>query len=197
MGGIGSGQWGSKATTESQQIRIDIRWLKRQGYLIPGGTGSMTWSQGGEQTASIGFQMRQNQIILSYRRKSDDDEWEEVEQNIWFDRTPCNYGGNRIWFKCPRCRRRVAILYGAIKYFFCRHCYGLTYTTQQLSPKDRLMEKARKIRRRMGGGSDMFEPFPGKPKGMHWKTYWMLREKAEQADELAWMLVGQRLGLSF
>ena len=194
MGGIGSGQgfrWSSKATTESQH-RIDIRWLKRRGYLRAGSTGSMSWSRGGEPTGSIGFRMKPNQIILSYRRKSDGDEWEEVEQTIWFDHTPCNFGGHRTWFRCPHCRRRVALLYGVSKFFLCRHCYGLTYTTQQLSSGDRLMEKARKIRQRMGGSDDLSEPFPGKPKGMHWRTYWRLCEEAEQAEEIAWMLIGQR-----
>lgn len=194
MGGIGSGQgfrWSSKATTESQH-RVDIRWLKRRGYLRPGGTGSMTWSRGGEQTGSIGFRMKQNQIVLSYRHKPNGDGWEPVEQVIWLDRTRCNFGGQRTWFRCPRCRRRVAILYGASKYFLCRHCYDLAYNSQQLSPGDRLMEKARKIQQRMGGSDDLSEPFPDKPKGMHWRTYWRLYEEAEQAENLAWMIIGRR-----
>ncbi|MEI6127263.1 MAG: hypothetical protein WCQ99_12005 [Pseudomonadota bacterium] len=39
------------------------------------------------------------------------------------------FGGSRYWFLCPGrgCGRRVGKLYGAGKYFLCRHCYNLTY----------------------------------------------------------------------
>jgi len=42
--------------------------------------------------------------------------------------------------------------------------------------------KAQKIRWRLGGTASVLEDFPGKPKGMWWRTYWRLREKAEQGD---------------
>ena len=34
--------------------------------------------------------------------------------------TPCNYGGFRHWFACPRCGKRVSVLYGFR--LQCRHC---------------------------------------------------------------------------
>src|SRR5581483_1745659 len=48
-------------------------------------------------------------------------------------------GGPRWWFRCPlavdgqRCGRRVRKLYlpPGGRYFGCRHCYGLTYTSCQ------------------------------------------------------------------
>ena len=43
--------------------------------------------------------------------------------------TPCNYGGNRLWFECPQCRRRVGVLYGC-KVFSCRYCKNLNYPAQ-------------------------------------------------------------------
>ena len=49
MGGSGSGswhRWDSKATTESQ-LRIDIRWLKKQEYLRPGNYGIIVMVKGG------------------------------------------------------------------------------------------------------------------------------------------------------
>ena len=56
------------------------------------------------------------------------------------------------------------------------------------------MEKARAIRQRLGGGADLSEPFPDKPKGMHWKTYYRLQQKAEHANCLSLVLAMQRLG---
>ena len=199
MGGYGSGswyRWDSKSTTESQH-RIDIRWLKKQGYLRPGNFRLLSWSRGNEQTGSIGYRMEADRMVLNYRHRPHGGEWEQVEQTISFDRTPCNYGGHRTWFLCPRCWKRVAVLYGTGKYFFCRHCYDLTYSSQQESKLDRLMRKARKIREKMGGGVSLIDPFPDKPKNMHWKTYWRLRERAENANNLSWSIMGQRLGIHF
>ena len=152
MGGRGSGNWyrDSKSTTGSQH-RIDMRWLKKQRYLRPGTAGSLSWSRGDEQTGTIGFRMEHDRMILNYRYKPRGGEWEDVEQVISFDRTSCNYGGFRTWFLCPRCWQRVAVLYCAGKYFFCRYCYNLTYASQQVQRCDRLMMKARAIRERFGG----------------------------------------------
>ena len=183
-------------TTESQH-RVDIRWLKKQGYLRPGNVGLISWSHNGEQTGSIRFRVEPDQLVLSYRHRPSGSEWEGVEEIVRFDRTVCNYGGHRMWFLCPHCWRRVTVLYGAGKYFLCRHCYDLTYTSQQESRPYRLLEKARKIRQRLGGSSDMTDFFPWKPKGMHWKTYRRLREESERAKDLSWSLMGERLGFSF
>ena len=152
MGGPGSGswyRWYSKATTGSQN-RIDIRWLKKQGYLRPGTAGTLSWSCGDEQTGSIGYRMEAEQMILNYRHRPHDGEWEDVKQIISFDRTSCNYGGHRKWFRCPQCWKRVAVLYGPGKYFYCRHCYDLTYACQQETPPFRLLSKAQKFREHLG-----------------------------------------------
>jgi hypothetical protein len=55
------------------------------------------------------------------------------EQIIYLDTTPCNFGGQRWWFRCPECNRRCRILYHASGYtdFACRICRRLTYTSQQ------------------------------------------------------------------
>ena len=102
--------------------------------------------------------------------------------------TRCHYGGQRPWFICPGvvngrvCGRRVAILYGAEWYFLCRRCYDLTYESQREDLPTRLISKAQKIRRRLGGSAGSVEPFPAKPKGMHWRTYDRLRWQAQEAD---------------
>ena len=197
MGGSGSGgwyRWDSKSTTESQ-YGIDIRWLKQQGYLRTGIAGSLTWSRGGEQMGFIRYCMEENRMILDCRYRPHGGEWEGVEQAISFDRTPCNYGGYRTWFLCPHCSRRVAVLYGAGKYFFCRHCYNLTYGSQQESLQDRLMRKARKIRERLRASDNLIESILFKPKNMHQKTFDRLRREADQANNLSWSIMGQRLGI--
>ena len=193
MGGYGSGRggiWGGKTTTESQK-RIDIRWLKKKGYLRPGYSGSLSWSCGGESSGYINYCMEADRMILHYRYRPRGGEWEPVEQVIRFDRTPCNYGGHRTWFLCPRCWARVAVLYGAGKYFFCRKCHDLAYSSQQEGRADRLMRKSRKIRERLGADNDdLMWPIMWKPKNMYQKTFDRLRKEAESAEKLAWKIVG-------
>lgn len=191
MGGRGSGnwyRWDSKPTTEGQ-LGIDIRWLKKNGYLKPGYSGLLSWSCNGEESGSVRYRIEINRMILNFRHRQNGGEWESVEQDIPFDRTPCHYGGFRLWFNCPRCSRRVAVLYCAGKYFYCRHCYGLTYSSQQESRPDRLMRKARKIRKRLGASKNLFEPILFKPKHMHQKTFDRLRLEANIASTLSLNIV--------
>ena len=198
MGGYGSGnwyRWSSKTTTESQHS-IDIRWLKKQGYLRSGYSGCLSWSWGGVQTGSIRYRIETDRMVLYYRHRPYGGKWENIEQVVSFDRTPCNYGGYRTWFLCPQCWRRVAVLYGAGKYFWCRHCYNLTYSSQQESKANRLMRKARKIRARLGASDSLMEPILFKPKNMHQKTFDRLRREADHACNLSMMIMAHRFGIN-
>lgn len=85
---------------------------------------------------------------------------------------------------CPgaRCGRRVAVLYGLGRYFLCRHCYNLRYESQHEDKTHRALRRAQKIRKWLGGSANMMEPFPEKPKGMHWKTYERLFWEHHEAE---------------
>ena len=177
MGGSGSGTWyrWNKRTTTEEVRRIDIRYLKKQNMLRPNTRGSLSWSCGGEPTGNINNTMYENTMVLNFKwRHYDDEDWQSVEQTIWFDRTRCNYGGERKWFSCPGCDARVAILYGADIKFYCRHCYQLPYASQGEDYLARLMWKSDKVSARLE--ADEYMEFDGyyKPKGMHWKTFYKL-----------------------
>lgn len=195
MGGWGSGQWlrsDSKETTESQH-GIDIRYMKNGSLLTPGTTGFLSWTRNGRQTGFINYRMERNRLVLSYRYRFLGGEWEEAEEVVSFDRTACNYGGQRIWLLCPQCRRRVVLLYGAGQYFLCRHCHKLTYATQQERRQDRFMRKARELRERLGGGRNLLEPIPERPKGMHWRTYRRLHSEYERASQIVFAMILARI----
>jgi len=197
MGGSGSGyryRWNSKTTTESQ-YKIDIRWMKKQRYLHPGAAGILSWTCRGEVSGLIGFRVETDRLVLNSRHRQIGGEWENIEDEIFFTRTPCNYGGNRQWFLCPGCNRRVAVVYGG-KYYRCRHCHHLTYSSQQESKSDRLMRKARKIRARLGASNNLTEPILFKPKNMHQKTFDRLRREADDASNLSLIIMGQQLGIN-
>jgi len=128
---------------------------------------------------------RPEQVVLRYRHLSGPGgEWEEVREPVFLAWTACNFGGERPWFVCPGagCGRRVAVLYAPGRYFLCRHCYDLSYESQRERVMYRALHKAQAIRERLGGSANMMEPFPERPKGMHWATYWRLREEHDEAE---------------
>lgn len=185
MGGYGSGRqsgFSKKPITENLH-RIDSRWFRRQGYLRPGVMGSVFWSWGDKQTGFCDFSTGTDSISINYRYQAGVGEWGTKEQKIYFERTPCHYGGERIWLVCPHCQKRVAILYGGTA-FYCRHCYNLAYSSQRERKRDRLLTKVTLIRKRLGWIGDLITPIVLKPKNMHWKTFYRLRGQSEEAHAL-------------
>ena len=172
MGGRGSGshiRWSSHLTT-SEVRRIDIRYMKKCGHLSPNTGGTLNWTSNGHPSGSIYFCVYSQELKLSYRYRDNDDVWHPLEQSVLFDRTPCHFGGHRLWFKCPRCSRRIGILYGVQKLFLCRHCYQLPYTSQNQSYINRLIEQKHVLGKRIFAHYEMGEGW-GKKKGMHQKTF--------------------------
>jgi hypothetical protein len=198
LGGVGSGNWYrfNKKTTTDECHSVDVRYLHREGLLKAGHWFSLRWSRAGRETGSIrGVVSRDGQpeqITLLYRHQSGaSGEWEDVREPVHLSWTACNFGGERPWFLCPGagCGRRVAVLYGPGRYFLCRHCYDLTYESQRENGMHRALRRAQAIRERLGGSANMMEPFPEKPKGMHWRTYerlWWEHHEAEM-EQLAGM----------
>ncbi|QYK40239.1 MAG: hypothetical protein KF887_12425 [Paracoccaceae bacterium] len=98
-------------------------------------------------------------------------------------RTPCHLGGQRLWFLCPNCGRRCAILYP----LFCRLCANGRYLSERLSVRSRRIRRAIELRERLGqteGGT--IAPFPKKPKRMRWRTYYRLWDKSHALEAVMW-----------
>ena len=196
MGGPGSGnwlRWGSKRTTECQ-YKIDIRWMKKHGYLQPGTAGIMSWTRDEEAIGSIRYYTETDRLVLNYCYRNKEEEYKEITDQIFFTWTSCNFGGSRQWFRCPSCYRRVAVIYG-FNHFRCRHCHNLTYASQQENRQARLMRKARKMRKRLGGSNDIFEPILFKPKYMHQRTFDQLRREADRARDLVLNISARKVRL--
>lgn len=86
------------------------------------------------------------------------------------------------------------MLYGGA-YFRCRHCHGLKYESQYEPPWLRGTTRAQKIRERYGGSGSLDEPFPEKPKGMHWRTYERLVAEDERLTRAWERLTGTLIGI--
>jgi hypothetical protein len=142
------------------------------------------YTRDGAQVASIGVQVQQGRVLLSYRIRREGEAWQEIQTPVSLAWTPCYFGNQRPWFRCPGwgCGRRVAKLYLGHGYFLCRRCHDLAYESQRENYATRLVTKAQKIRQRLGGSASLMESFPNKPKGMHWLTYERLRWMAREAE---------------
>lgn len=99
------------------------------------------------------------------------------DHTVFLAKTTCNYGGFRYWFICRYCNRRVGLLYLSGGQFACRHCHRLAYKSERECNTYRLYRKADKIRVRLGWGAGVALPDGGKPKGMHWKTFYRMKAR--------------------
>jgi hypothetical protein len=154
MGGPGSGNsyhwWrpSRKVVVEDCRELDANRWM-RDGLLRADvwQSGSCRWfrdAQCKEEASSIGFEVNtlpgQAWVRLSYRFTATDD---QVDYRVGLSATRPRFGGLRWWFVCPlavdgvACGRRVGKLYLPPhgRYFGCRHCHRLTYTSCRESRK--------------------------------------------------------------
>ena len=193
MGGPGSGnrnRFDSKTLAE-RCLFVDVRQLSRTGCLEPWLRYSWKWNNG----CNIVIETKPEAIELLYTISYDGQQREDVHIRVPLSWTPCNYGGKRPWFICPGkdCGRRVAKLYLEGKYFLCRHCHDLVYSSQGVGKEWRLMDKAQKIYQRLGVNSHDDIYFKPKPKGMHQATYDMLSDKALDLEHEAMQAVIRKI----
>lgn len=184
MGGFGSGnRWNhsGRGTCEANH-RVDIRFMRKQGFLYPGSQGTLSWSRGGEQTGWIRFRSSSNNLQLIYRARPAGGDWVDVDEQFVIEKLNQPFGGTRGYFICNGCHRRCMVLYGGMR-FRCRKCSNLSYASQNESETDRACSKARQIRKRLGCEGTFDDPFPPKPKGMHWKTYNRLEKECEFLEQ--------------
>jgi len=174
MGGIGSGRgarFDSKMTVD-RICRIDIRSWCRKGLLVPGTSFAGGWYQRAVGVSVIRVWVEYDRVMVSFGAHA-----KSGDCVVQLCTTPCNFGSGRLWFACPGCGRRAAVLYLAWGSFACRQCFDLAYPSQRESPGFRAATRASKIRRKLGSSGALQTPFPEKPKGMHWRTYERLRQQ--------------------
>jgi hypothetical protein len=198
MGGYGSGRSGYRGVLE-HYWSLDVNRFQREGMLHRSGWTTWAWYEDDERVASIGIGFSPESLELQYTINPGEPEAQQKRHRVPVTWTPCHYGGERPWFVCPNqlCRRRVGKLYLCGGYFICRHCTRAAYASQNETRSDRLMRRARKIRRRLGAGVDLTESIWRKPKGMHWRTFERLCDEAETADNMSLLLAVRRFGIRF
>ncbi|WP_374433548.1 hypothetical protein [Inhella sp.] len=152
-------------------LSLDVRRLHRGGHLKPGAACSWGWQREGKRVGEVGLEMIGNALHLRFAVNG-----RNASHSIGLTFTACPFGGERPWFACPGCCRRVAVVYlrGAGP-FRCRQCNQLAYASQSMDAMDRAWKKQQRIERKLN-------PKGGKPKGMHWATFERLRDLIADCD---------------
>lgn len=160
MGGAGSGnhgaRYGAKTVVESC-LRIDANRWSREGILKSGipQRGSIRWTYKDGKDFSVNFEVSTLEMPGAFVRLWYSWVWvatqeqESADYSIQLTLTRPHFGGHRWWFICPLvvngqpCNRRVGKLYlpRNARYFGCRHCHRLTYTSCQESHKFDSMDR--------------------------------------------------------
>jgi hypothetical protein len=170
----------TRSTVESIR-KIDVNALHRKGCFADSRREfPITWSIGGRTTDVVIASSDRWDMELRYYS---DNKNEPVRLNIPITWTECALGGSRPWFKCA-CGRRVGTLFERHQFYVCRTCRGSIYEAQQFSRKrrERTSFPGFRIRERLGGRPNLLDPFPTKPKGLHWRTYNRLKERADASE---------------
>lgn len=179
MGGFGSGRQSAIQTTQ-QMLDVDIRKLNRMGFVQHNNNFSLSWSRNGQKVGDIRCTTEDGYMTFIYKTKSfNQTEWQHKSCVMKIDKTPCNYGGERVWFRCGSCDKRVAIVYGG-SIFACRACHHLAYQSQRESKLDRLTNRADKIRAKLSWTRGVLNGTESKPKYMRWHRYWKLYNEHEK-----------------
>jgi hypothetical protein len=167
--------------------RLDCTNLARSGVFgYPGNRGRISWSRQSGKTlieadylfAQYAFEGPTLRLVMPAGNS-------QPPITIKLATTDLHFGGRRWWFLCPGCGRRAGILYSEKPSppFLCRLCLCLAYQTQLHHKRGRAALAANKVRRRFDGSS-MGSPFPPRPRGMHWETYFRLYDKHSKATKV-------------
>ena len=96
--------------------------------------------------------------------------------------TACAYGGQRPWWRCPRCQRRCALLYAAGERYLAGVAWACATRPSAEIQRGGCSSGPSGLYERLGGdyyGDDELT----KPPRMHWRTFNRLRERAEEAGD--------------
>lgn len=176
------------------RVALDIRTFRQRGWLAQG-SGVMEWKQGGQRTASLFYQVGDDQVMLDHITRDDAGNPLPVQVRVPMTTAPCRYGGHRHYWLCPHCGRRceVVLMGWNGRGWGCRVCLRLRYQSQYRLPMYRNMDRARDILSSLGA-TDPNDPRSAvKPKWMRWATF---NRKVSHATRLMTMgcsMMGSRI----
>ena len=126
---LGAGRPAHRLKAENA-TSLDVTYLARHGHLDAGNWSRLYWQQYGE--------VRQEGLVRAYEEHITVDIG-NTSHWIGLTQTSCHLGGFRHWFICPRCSKRMGVLYMRHGHFACRHCQQIAYQSQSGDAEDRLI----------------------------------------------------------
>ena len=162
MGGYSSGRYRERNRgTVDAAIRLDLRVMRRQGFLVPGGvtSGVQRWTRTatGEETGSVSVTVNLADpdagfVVVRFSLNGD-----PRVQEIQLASFPMRYGGRRYYFLCPKHGRRCEVMPLVGGVFASRQAQRLTYQSQSADQIDRMRDRAHRLEKRLW-------PDKGKPR---------------------------------
>lgn len=149
---------------------LDIRELKRFGFLVTSSKATVTWKYQGQDSGQTVIECVDGALQVRHRYSTCDNRWKTARQCVAIDITYPPLGGTRPWFVCPDCGQRCAKLYFDNR-FKCRTCTGLMYYCQRVDERHRLLARMIGIREQLDGLTVADAFIPQRPKGMHRSRY--------------------------
>jgi hypothetical protein len=161
MGGYSSGRYRTRNRGAVEAaLRVDMRYLRRIGYLVPeaSSSGMLRWSCNDQPSGSIGItvDLRDEEDLhatLDYSVNGD-----PRHQRITVEAKPCRYGGRRFYFRCPKTGDRCEVLAFAVGSFASRRAQRLTHHSQSEDRLGRLHRARLKVEARILGAKGMPRP---------------------------------------
>jgi hypothetical protein len=183
MGGSRSGRYGGRPTAEAcGSFQLSLKRLGlADGKLIE--CRYRYEADGEEYPVRVLFDLREraNPFAL-FRHNVRAGDGEEIEYRVGLVRTPCRFGGTRLWWECPSTGARAFKLFlpRGGRRFLSRQAYRLGYATQRMSALDRAHRAKDKIERRLWWYDD---GTPCRAPGMRRRTFERLVARWEAADD--------------
>lgn len=154
MGGYSSGRYRERNRgTVDAALRLDIRVMRRRGFLRPGAVTSgvlrWTWTATGEESGSVGVTVNLTEpdagfVVVRFSLNG-----EPRVQHIDLVSRPMRYGGRRYYFRCPKQGRACEVLPICGGVFASRQAHRLTYQSQSADQLGRLRDKAWNLEKRL------------------------------------------------
>lgn len=154
MGSYASGRYRTRNRgSVGSTCRLELKSIRRQGFLQPGSScsGVWSWSRDGEPSASVHLAVdltdpESGRVDLAFTYQG-----ESRRQTVELVASPCRYGGRRFYFLCPNTGRRCEVLCSFQGHFASRQYHRLAYDSQSEDIWGRMLRARNKVEGRLEG----------------------------------------------